>query len=106
MTAMPAHRALTAIPRATGTFVRPQRFTACFSVHAAADPSVMPRILQVFAKRGLLPSQCHGTVCGPREEELQVDLQLKDTDRDTAWRLAVDLRALIAVECVLTSEKL
>ena len=26
--------------------------TACFSVHAAAEPSVMPRVMEQFAKRG------------------------------------------------------
>ena len=27
----------------------------CFSVHAAAEPGVMPRVLELFAKRGLVP---------------------------------------------------
>jgi len=27
--------------------------TACFSVHAHAEPGVMPRVLELFAKRGL-----------------------------------------------------
>ena len=35
---------------------------ACFAVHAAADPSVMPRVLGVFAKRGLIPSQWHSVI--------------------------------------------
>ena len=30
--------------------------TACFSVHARAEPGVMPRVLELFAKRGLVPS--------------------------------------------------
>ncbi|MCP5366991.1 MAG: hypothetical protein H6907_05380 [Hyphomicrobiales bacterium] len=81
------------------------RLTACFSVHAAADPSVLPRVVQVFARRGLVPSQMYGTLCGPGDGELQVDLQLKGADRDTATRLAAELRTLVAVECVLTSEK-
>ena len=33
--------------------------TACFSVHAHADPGVMPRVLELFAKRGLVPSAWH-----------------------------------------------
>ena len=30
---------------------------ACYSFHAAADPSVMSRVLEVFAKRGLVPNR-------------------------------------------------
>ena len=28
---------------------------AFFSVHAQVDPGVMPRVLELFAKRGLVP---------------------------------------------------
>ena len=30
--------------------------TAYFFVHAQAEPGVMPRVLELFAKRGLVPS--------------------------------------------------
>ncbi len=36
--------------------------TACFAVHARAEPGVMPRVLEQFAKRGLIPSNWHSDV--------------------------------------------
>ena len=38
--------------------------TACFSVQAVADPSVMPRVLELFAKRGLIPARWHSDLGG------------------------------------------
>ncbi|MCB2100495.1 MAG: hypothetical protein KDE22_06480 [Rhodobacterales bacterium] len=79
--------------------------TACFSVHAAADCSVMPRVVQVFAKRGLLPSQLHSSLGGDDGDQLQIDVQVPDVDARTADLLAQSLRQIVMVECVLTSEK-
>jgi acetolactate synthase regulatory subunit len=80
-------------------------YTACFSVFAHAEPSVMPRVLEVFAKRGMVPTMWHSTVCGAAGEELHIDLQIADLDRIMADVLARSLRQLVSVECVLTSEK-
>ena len=33
----------------------------CFSVQARAEPGVMPRVLELFAKRGLVPQNWHST---------------------------------------------
>ena len=46
--------------------------TACFSVQARAEPGVMPRVLELFAKRGLVPQRWHSAAAGtapqrPRE---------------------------------------
>ena len=38
--------------------------TFCFSVQAAAEPGIMPRVLELFAKRGLVPQKWHSTVSG------------------------------------------
>ena len=35
---------------------KPEKYTACFAVHAPADPSVMPRVLDVFTRRVVIPS--------------------------------------------------
>ena len=40
--------------------------TACFSVHARAEPGVMPRVLELFAKRGLVPSFWQSSTSGAR----------------------------------------
>jgi hypothetical protein len=47
--------------------------TYCFSVQAAADPGMLPRVLELFAKRNLVPSRCHAVVTGPEH-------------RSQAWR--------------------
>ncbi len=78
---------------------------ACFSVHAPADPSLMPRVLEVFAKRGLVPSQWHSTLCGSRRDELEIDVQLDRVDPAIAERIAAVLRQTVGVKRVLTSEK-
>jgi len=83
----------------------PQRSTACFSVHAPADPQVMPRVLDVFSRRGLIPTVWHSTLYGEEAREIQIDIQVADLDAPMAERLAQCLRQLVCVGCVLTSEK-
>ena len=76
--------------------------TACFSVHARAEPGVMPRVLELFAKRALVPSSWHSTVAGG---ELTIDLQMRGMERELAGYVAACLRQIADVEVVLTSEK-
>ena len=79
--------------------------TACFSVFADADPGVMPRVLQEFAKRGLIPSRWYSTVGGRQARELQIDIQVADLDAVLRERIADDLRQVVMVGTVLTAEK-
>ena len=65
----------------------------------------MSRVLEVFAKRGLVPSQWHSTLAGRDGEELQIDVQIEGVDAVLAHRLAETLRQVVAVRSVLTSEK-
>jgi acetolactate synthase regulatory subunit len=83
----------------------PQRSTACYSVHAPADPSVMPRVLDVFTRRGLIPTVWHSAVLAGDPGEIQIDIQVADLESAAAERLAQCLRQLVCVGCVLTSEK-
>src|ERR1700753_450060 len=80
--------------------------TACFSVHAHAEPGVMPRVLELFAKRGLVPSAWHSTVCGTDRGELTIDIPMRGLGRDLMDYIAACLRQIAYVEVVLTSEKL
>ena len=43
--------------------------THCFAIRAAAAPGILPRILEVFAKRNLVPTKWHSAVFGPNGEE-------------------------------------
>ncbi len=79
--------------------------TQCFSVIADTDPAALPRVLEVFAKLTLVPSQCHSTRVGPAGQELHIDLQFTDMDMPTAEHLARSLRGIYLVNSVLTSEK-
>ncbi len=74
----------------------------CFSVTTDADPSAMPRVLEVFALRGLVPGQLHGI---GRDEEIALDLQLDGLEADDVEAIAWRLRALVCVRSVLTAEK-
>jgi len=80
-------------------------YTACFSVHATVEPSLLPRVLAVFARRGMVPTALHSTVCGYNNEEIQIDIQLAGLDPALSDRLAESLRQIVGVECVLTSDK-
>lgn len=75
----------------------------CFSVAAAAEAGALPRILEMFAQRGLVPARVHAV----RDErgELVVDLQATGLDAAGAELVAAKLRALIDVRAVLTYTK-
>jgi acetolactate synthase small subunit len=83
--------------------------TACFSVHAKAELGLMPRVLELFAKRGLVPSSWHSTTGGPLENgvesELTIDIQMRGMAVETADFIAARLRQIPDVELVLTSQK-
>src|ERR1700760_4369444 len=55
----------------------PSSATACFSIHAHAEPGVMPRVLELFVKRGLIPSSWHSTVYGTNQTELTIEIQMR-----------------------------
>jgi acetolactate synthase small subunit len=75
---------------------------ACFAVHARAEPGVMPRVLELFAKRGLVPTAWTSRVAG---EELAIDIQMRGMEQALADYVAACLRQIVHVEVVLTSER-
>ena len=79
------------------------RTTACFSVHARAEPGVMPRVLELFAKRGLVPSQLRSSTSGDDESELTIDIQMRGLGREAVDYIAACLRQIVFVTVVLTS---
>src|ERR1700741_1553151 len=62
--------------------------TACFSVHARAEPGVMPRVLELFAKRGLVPSFWQSSTSGDDRSQLTIDIQMRGLDSDTTDYMA------------------
>ena len=77
--------------------------TACFSVHADADPNLLNRLLEPFAKRGLTLSRVHADT--EADNRLTVDIQVAGMDLDLAGQIGAGLRQVIGVETVLVSEK-
>ncbi len=65
----------------------------------------MPRVLEIFAKRGLVPARWLNAVAGPRDGEIHIDIQFADVGRELAERLAQSLRQVVSVQSVLTTEK-
>lgn len=80
--------------------------TACFAVRAAADPGSLPRILEIFAKRGLVPSSVQARLTSEAEPALSVDLQVAGLEAAMVEILAETLRQIWVVERVLTAEVL
>jgi acetolactate synthase small subunit len=76
--------------------------TAYFSVHARAEPGVMPRVLELFAKRGLVPSGWHSAVSGADQARLTMEIQMRGLDREITDYIAACLRKIASVEAVLT----
>ena len=77
----------------------------CFSILAEAEPGVMPRVLELFAKRGLTPTRWHSDVTGPKGRELAIDVQVDGLDVATGDYIARCLRQVFQIETVLTSQK-
>jgi hypothetical protein len=77
----------------------------CFSVFAAADPSVLPRILDVFCLFGLIPERCHSALGEAEGGQLTIDIQIAGLTAEDAERLAKRLRRVLTVTQVLWSEK-
>lgn len=75
----------------------------CFSIHAQADPGVMPRVLQLFAKRNLVPVRWHSDVLGGRD--LAIDVQIEGVSTELGNYIARCLRQIPSIATVLTAEK-
>ena len=90
-------------PTAASAFRPESQPTACFSVHAAAEPAVMPRVIELFAKRGLVPSSWVSRVSG---REITIDLQMPGLDAEAARYVAACLRQIVSVDTVLVAQKL
>jgi hypothetical protein len=74
--------------------------TACFSVSGEPSPGLMPRILELFAKRGVVPDAFHGRVADGR---LSVEVRATGLDEATAAYIGRCLRQIHLVERVLVS---
>jgi hypothetical protein len=72
-----------------------------FAVQARAEPAVMPRVVELFAKRGLVPQLWHSSAAG---QLLTIDVVVGGLSRELCEYIARCIRQFIGVETVLTSE--
>ncbi|GAB6051767.1 hypothetical protein JCM17960_05870 [Magnetospira thiophila] len=79
--------------------------TACFSVHASAEAGVMSRVMEVFAKRGMVPTTWYSTLRTAHSDDLQIDVQIRNVGAAEQAKLAAALRQVVGVEVVLTADK-
>ncbi len=75
---------------------------ACFSVSADAGPGVLPRILDYFAKRGLVPYYLKSERSG---DGLAVEIHVTDMEMAQARYIARCLERIFEIHRVLVSEK-
>lgn len=79
--------------------------TFCFSVHTDAEPSALPRVMEVFALYGHVPARCHVERGGPDGQDLVIDTQLEGLNQAEAAQVAKRLGRVVSVVQVLWSEK-
>ncbi|MEQ8652484.1 MAG: hypothetical protein RIC87_08480 [Kiloniellales bacterium] len=84
---------------------RPQSAVSCYCVEGASDPGLLPRVLELFAKRGLVPERFHAQPSGHSAEALVIDLQVRGFNAAEREVVASCLRQIPLVWTVLTSEK-
>jgi len=73
---------------------------AQFSIQAGAEPGVMPRVMELFAKRGLVPDFWHSAVSGAA---LSIEIRVAGVERDTVDYIARCARQIVGVDTVLTA---
>jgi hypothetical protein len=79
----------------------PAPFSVSFSIRALAEPGIMPRVLELLAKRGLVPRRWNSAVS---DAGLGIDIQMTGLDRDVADYIARCMRQIHGVETVFTIE--
>ena len=74
---------------------------AQFRIQAAAEPSVLPRILDVFAKVTIVPDTFASERRGA--DGMEIDIRVAGLDARQADQLASRMRAIVYVDQVLVS---
>ncbi|MGI9499672.1 MAG: hypothetical protein ACR2P3_06520 [Geminicoccaceae bacterium] len=79
---------------------------SCFSIAATADPSVLPRILDMIAMFDLIPERCHVSRSDQEPgRPLMIDLQIADLGDEDAHLIEKKLERMVLITQILCSEK-
>ena len=77
----------------------------CYSLKAAAEPGLLPNVIGLFAKNGLVPLRWHSDLLAPHNEELSIDFQVAGLAQQRAEYLARCMEQIYGVHTVLISQK-
>lgn len=80
---------------------RPRTVQAMFFVTAQADPGIAPRLVEPFAKRGLVPVRAHISSEDGDGGTISADLRVRGVSPDTATSIEKSLRAIVGVRQVI-----
>ena len=78
--------------------VRPVALTVQFTVQAEAEPSVLPRVLEPFARRNLVPLAVH---CRRERSGMRIEVTVAGLEAQAVEHLTRRLNQLVPVETVL-----
>ena len=79
-----------------------QSVRAMYYVNAVADPNLLPRLIEPFAKLGLIPDRVYADREAHADRDLNVELRLIEADPHYAMILEKSLRAVIGVRKVIS----
>ncbi len=85
------------------TLSDPHSPAAHFLVRARAEPGVMPRVLELFAKRGLVPSVLLARIAA--EDEILIEVEMPGLAPQAVDYLAASMRQIASVAVVLASQR-
>jgi hypothetical protein len=75
----------------------------CFSIDVVSDPGTMLRVLEQFAKRGLVPVRWHSDLV--ERDTMQIDIQVVGLSNALGLDIARCLRSIVGVNDVLTARR-
>ncbi|GEM_PF-347867 len=81
--------------------------TFCYGVHGHVDPGLIPRVLEMVAKRGLVPTAFHAVQSHNAQQvpELTIDMQVDGLSPMTAEVMAEAMRQIPCVSDVYFSAR-
>ncbi len=87
----------TAVSLANQGFEAPSHVCARFLVQGAADPGLLPRLLEPFSKLGTVPSRVHASCESGDGSQMTVDLRLGGVTPRVAELVEYELRRIVLV---------
>ncbi len=75
-----------------------------FTVRAARAPDVLPRVLELFAKRNLVPDRWTSRRVGENRDRLVFEIGMDAMERRLADYMAASMRQIVNVESAVAEE--